>query len=78
VVGDPAGAAMTTPATPLPELLDCRSLMLELGVRRATAEAIIRQLPIVQIPGLRKSYVRRGDVLALIEANTYTNDQVPA
>ncbi len=63
--------------SPLPELLDTKGLMLELGVKRATAEAVMRQVPVVQIPGLRKSYVRRGDVLALIDANTFTNGQVP-
>ena len=63
---------------PLPELLDCRALMAELGVKRATAEAIIRQLPIVLIPGLRKSYVRRSDVHALLDAHTFTGDQVPS
>jgi hypothetical protein len=34
---------------PLPELLDCKALRVELGVSRAAAEAIIRRLPIVQI-----------------------------
>jgi hypothetical protein len=37
----------------LPQLLDCRGLCEELGVKRATAEAVMRQLPTVQIPGLR-------------------------
>ena len=42
------------------------------------AEAVIRAVPVVLIPGLRKTYVRRSDVHALIEARTFTNDQVPA
>ena len=33
---------------------------------------------VVLIPGLRKTYVRRSDVLALLAEHTYTNDQVPA
>jgi hypothetical protein len=61
----------------LPGLLDCRGLCEELGVKRATAEAVMRQLPIVQIPGLRKTFVRRGDVLAYLDERTFTNGQVP-
>ena len=44
---------------PLPELLDAKALRAELGVTRAAAEAIMRRLPVVQIEGLRKTYVRR-------------------
>jgi hypothetical protein len=62
----------------LPELLDAKHLVAELGVTRAAAEAIIRQLPIVQVPGLRKVYVRRPDVAALLERCTFTKDEVPA
>ena len=43
---------------PLPELLDARHLQAELGVTRAAAEAIMRRLPVVQVPGLRKTYVQ--------------------
>ena len=46
--------------TPLPELLDAKRLQRELGVTRAAAEAIMRRLPIVQIEGLRKTYVTRA------------------
>jgi len=62
----------------LPELLDCRALMLELGVKRATAEAIMRELPVVQFAGLRKVFVRRSDVARLVEERTFTTGQVPA
>jgi hypothetical protein len=58
-------------------LLDAKALQAELGVTRAAAERIMRQLPIVQFQDLRKVYVRRADVLALIELSTFTNDQVP-
>jgi len=61
----------------LPELLDARALRLELGITRAAAEAIMRHLPTVQIEGLRKTYVRRSDVAAYLEARTFTKDQVP-
>ena len=64
-------------AAALPELLDCKALMAETGVTRSAAEAIMRQLPIVLIPGLRKTYVRRVDVQALIETNTFEKSEVP-
>lgn len=62
----------------LPELLDAKALQAELGVTRAAAEAIIRCVPIVQIEGLRKTYVRRSDVAAYLEARTFAKDEVPA
>jgi hypothetical protein len=62
----------------LPELLDAKRLQRELGVTRAAAEAIMRRLPIVQIEGLRKTYVRRSDVTAYLEAHTFSKNQVPA
>jgi hypothetical protein len=62
----------------LPELLDVRGLRAELGVSRAAAEAIIRRLPIVQIEGLRKTFVRREDVRHYLDARTFAKDQVPA
>jgi hypothetical protein len=63
---------------PLPELLDAKRLQGELGVTRAAAEAIMRQLPIVQLPGLRKTYVRRDDLAQLLERCTFSKDKVPA
>jgi hypothetical protein len=52
--------------------------MAELGVTRAAAEKLMRQLPVVQFEGLRKVYVRRADVAAYLDAHTFRNDQVPA
>jgi hypothetical protein len=63
---------------PLPQLLDAKHLAAELGVTRAAAEKIMQSLPIVQVPGLRKTYVRRPDVQQLLERCTFTKDQVPA
>jgi hypothetical protein len=63
---------------PLPALLDAKGLMAELGVTRAVAEKLMRQLPIVQFEGLRKVYVRRGDVAKLLEERTFTKNQVAA
>lgn len=62
----------------LPELLDARHLAAELGVTRAAAEAIMRRLPVVQIEGLRKTYIRRSDVAAYLEARTFSKDEVVA
>jgi hypothetical protein len=56
-------------ARPLPQLLDTRALMEELGVKRSVAEAIIRKVPKQQIPGNRKLYVRRQDVEKLLAEN---------
>jgi hypothetical protein len=63
---------------PLPQLLDVKALRMELGVSRAAAEAIMRQLPTVQLPGLRKVYVRRPDVAKLLEESTFSKDRAPA
>jgi hypothetical protein len=63
--------------TELPELLDARKLAAELGITRAAAEALIRRLPVVQIEGLRKTYVRRADVAAYLESRTFGKDEVP-
>jgi hypothetical protein len=63
---------------PLPELLDAKALQRELGVTRAAAEKIMQALPVVQIPGLRKVFVRRPDVEHLLERCTFSKDQVPA
>ena len=63
---------------PLPELLDAKHLAAELGVTRAAAEAIMRRLPVVQVEGLRKTYVRRDDVRRYLEERTCDNGQVPA
>jgi hypothetical protein len=60
----------------LPELLDAKRLQRELGVTRAAAEAIMRQLPIVQFAGLRKVYVRRSDVARLVDKRTFAKTEV--
>jgi hypothetical protein len=55
---------------PLPRLLDAKHLAAELGVTRASAEAIMRRLPKVEIDGLRKVFVKRTDVERLLEVST--------
>jgi hypothetical protein len=73
----PREAVVAVTAEPLPTLLDCKALQAELGVTRAAAEAVMRLVPSVVVPGLRKSYCRRSDVLALLEACTFEKDEVP-
>ena len=68
---------MRTQPCPLPALLDTKQLREELGVTRAAAESIMRQVPAVVIPGLRKSYCRRSDVEALLERHTFSKTEVP-
>jgi hypothetical protein len=36
----------------------------------------MRCVPVVQIEGLRKTYVRRGDVVRLLEERTFSKNQV--
>jgi hypothetical protein len=62
----------------LPELLDAKGLQAELGITRAAAEVIMRQLPTVQFEGLRKVYVRRDHLAAYLEARTFDKDAVPS
>jgi hypothetical protein len=62
----------------LPELLDCKRLMAETGLTRAAAEALMRKVPTVQIEGLRKVYVRRSDVAAYLEQQTFAKNRVAA
>ena len=66
-----------TMTEPLPELLDAKHLAAELGVTRSAAEAVMRQLPVVQFEGLRKTYVTRASVQAYIHARTFEKKQVP-
>jgi hypothetical protein len=56
---------------PLPALMDAKALTRELGITRAAANAIMRTLPVIQFEGLRKVYVRRPDVLALLDRRTF-------
>jgi hypothetical protein len=68
--GPKGGKEATMSGDPLPELLDVKRLAAELGVTRAAAEKIMRELPLVQFPGLRKVYVRREDVRRLVDEHT--------
>jgi hypothetical protein len=63
---------------PLPALLDCKALRAELGVTRATAEAIMRHVPVVNVQGPRKTFVRREDVRRYLDRRTFAKDEVPS
>jgi len=54
----------------LPELVDCAGIQREMKVKRTAAEAIMRDLPKIKIPGLDKTYVYRADVLKLLADST--------
>jgi hypothetical protein len=54
----------------LPRLIDQRGIADELGVTKAAAEKIMRLIPKVHVAGLRKVYVKRDDVLRVIEDGT--------
>ena len=60
---------------PLPQLVDRKTLADELGVTRATVDAIFRALPVVALPGLRKPFVRRDDVEVLLARSTYRDGE---
>jgi hypothetical protein len=62
---------------PLPLLLDCKALRAELGISRAAAEAVMRQIPTVHIEELRKTFVKRSDVAAYLERRTFQKNEVP-
>jgi hypothetical protein len=67
---------VTEDREPLPELLDVKGVQTELGVTRAAAEAIVRQCDVIAVAGLRKTYVKRNDVLELLRRSTYSKGQV--
>lgn len=50
-------------------LYDTARLARALGISRRAAEAIMRQVPKQTVPGLRKAYVRGGDVQAFLDDN---------
>jgi hypothetical protein len=54
----------------VPELLDAKALQSELGVTRSVAEKVMRQLPVVEFPGIRKVYVRRSDLARYVDSCT--------
>ena len=66
---------MTGPES-LPALVDRKQLAAETGLTRAAIDRVFVELPVVVLPGLRKSFVRRADVARLLDASTYGPDRV--
>lgn len=60
----------------LPEAVLSRSDLRALGLPRRAVEAVFRQLPVIDLPGFSRPFVRVGDYLALVEASTYRGDRV--
>jgi hypothetical protein len=63
-------ASQRTPPLTLPRLIDQRGIAEELGITRAAAERIMYLVPKVHVPGLRKVYVRRDDILRVLDEGT--------
>jgi hypothetical protein len=63
-------------STTLPELIDCRGIMREVRVSRRTAEAIMRNCPVITVDGLRRVFVRREDVERYLETRTSSGEWV--
>lgn len=51
--------------------MDASTIMAEYGVKWNAANAWMKQLPKVMIPGHSKTYVKRADLERLIEDNTF-------
>jgi hypothetical protein len=68
---------MESRAETLPALLDAKGLQAELGVTRSVAEKLMHRLPLVIFPDVRKVYVRRQDVEALVDASTVAGERRP-
>jgi hypothetical protein len=54
----------------LPKLIDSAGIQRELGIKRAAAEGIMRHLDKVQVPGVRRVFVKRADVQKLLDEST--------
>ena len=63
-------AARLDMRTELPVLVTCQQLQEQLGLTRAAAYRLMRQLGTIRFPGSWRVYVRREDVHRLIEEST--------
>lgn len=59
-------AVMIRHGRPLPQLLDNRMIREEMGVAESTATSIMRRCELVRVKGIRRTFVRRADVEALL------------
>lgn len=55
----------------LPGFIDRKTLASEMGLPRSAVDAIFRTLPVTRFPGCpRKVFVKRADVIELVERGT--------
>jgi hypothetical protein len=67
VTGHPSAAELLT----IPQALLTRSHLRELGLERRAIDAVLRECPVVQLPGYSRPLVRVRDYLALLDGSTY-------
>ncbi len=65
------GAPATDAESSTPRLLDRGAVVGEYGFGRSDVDRIFRHLNVVQLPGARKSYVRRDELEAYLEDCTF-------
>jgi hypothetical protein len=51
-------------------LLDCKGIQEYLGVGKGPAEALMRQLPKVQVANIRRVWIKKADLDKLLEDST--------
>lgn len=59
-----------------PGALLTRSHLRELGLERRAIDAVMRQLPVVVLPGYSRPMVQADDYRELVESCTYRDDRV--
>lgn len=59
-----------------PGALLTRSHLRDLGLERRAIDAVLRELPVVKLPGYSRVFVRADDYRALVERSTYRGDRV--
>jgi hypothetical protein len=53
-----------------------RSHLRELGLERRAIDAVFGALPVIELPGYSRPFIRVSDYLGLLERCTYAKDQV--
>ena len=59
-----------------PGALLTTSHLRELGLPRRAIDAVLERLPVVELPGFSRPFIRADDYRALIEESTYAGDRV--
>jgi hypothetical protein len=59
-----------------PGALLSRGHLRELGLGRRAVDAVFGTLPVIELPGFSRPFVRRDDYVALLERSTYGHDRV--